>query len=235
MELDERLKHGIERLILLPVRVRHRARARRKHAARVAALATVRRTLEGASTLKSESVKTVFNVGMFVLLLDQDLAYFTDDLITAIGDRKRAFIAKHEAVLLYEAAEDLPQLLGREFRGAVTGVGASDSQVARLNAVTSDLNKFWREHREFLGKVRNTLGAHRAHDALEYSQGLDELKPLEVMALAVKLSGLLEGLIAVLTDIASLTASPAAIRRDMMASRAAVSPLAVDDRTRRNL
>ena len=66
MELNERLKHGIERVVLLPVRVRHRARARRKHGVRLGALATVRRTLEGASKLKSESVKTVFNVGMAV-------------------------------------------------------------------------------------------------------------------------------------------------------------------------
>jgi hypothetical protein len=179
--LNERLKHGIERVVLLPARVRHRARARRKHAARVEAMSTVRRTLEGASKLKSENVKTVFNVGMFVLLLDQDLAHFSDDLITAIGNRRRAFVAKHEAVLLHEAADDLPQLLGRKFRDAVGAVGASDTQIAQLNAVTSDLNRFWREHREFLGKVRNTLGAHRDHDALTYSQGLDDLKPLEVM------------------------------------------------------
>jgi hypothetical protein len=100
-----------------------------------------------------------------------------------------------------------------------------------LNAVTSDLNKFWREHREFLGRVRNTLGAHRDHDALEYARGLDDLKPLEVMGLAVRLSALLEALAAVLTDIASLTSSPSTILRDMMASRDAVTRLTVDDRS----
>lgn len=71
--------------------------------------------------------------------------------------------------------------------------------------------------------MRNTLGAHRDHDALAYSQGLDNLKPLEVMALAVSLSELLAALVAVVTDVASLTSSPAVILRDMIASAGAAT------------
>jgi len=105
----------------------------------------VRSTLQHATQMNSENVKIVFNVGLYLLLLDQDLADFTDDLVCAIGDRRRAFIAKHEAVLLYEAAEDLPQLLGHEFRGAVKALGASEEQLSRLNSVSSDLSRFWQE------------------------------------------------------------------------------------------
>lgn len=106
---------------------------------------------------------------MYLLLLDQDIAYFTDDLVCAIGDRRRAFLAKQEAILLYEAAEDVPQLLGREFRDAVKALGASAEEIARLNSVSSDLNQFWHGHREFLGRIRNVLAAHRDHDALRYT------------------------------------------------------------------
>jgi hypothetical protein len=119
---SERVKNAIERIVLLPVRVRHRRKARAKHRARIDVLTTLRRTLEGAARLKAGNTTTVFNVGMYLLLLDQDIAYFTDDLICAIGDRRRAFLAKQEAILLYEAAEDLPQLLSREFRGAVNAL-----------------------------------------------------------------------------------------------------------------
>jgi hypothetical protein len=211
----ERLKNGIERVILLPVRLRHRRRARLKHKVRAATLETVRCTLEGATALKSESARTIFNVGLFLLLLDQDLALFTDDMVYAIGDRRRAFIAKHEAVLLYEAAEDLPQLLGRDFRTALKALGASEQQVARLNRVSSELNRFWQEHREFLGAVRNTLGAHREHDALAYFNCLELLKPFEVMARAAELSARLGALVSILTDIAKLTTQREAILRDI--------------------
>lgn len=201
---SEQLKNVIERIVLLPVLVRHRFRARAKHKARISALQTVRNTLQRAARLKAGSATTVFNVGMYILLLDQDIAYFTDDLICAIGDRRRAFLAKHEAVLLYEAAEDLPQLLGREFRDAVKALEASTEQFAQLNAVSSDLNQFWHANRAFLGTIRTTLAAHREHDALRYADALEALKPLEVMGRAAELSQLLERLVAIITEMVSI-------------------------------
>ena len=78
----------------------------------------MRKTLQQASDTNAANIKILFNVSLYLLLLDQDLAYFTNDLVQAIGDRRRAFIAKQEAVLLYEAAEDVRQLLGQEFRAA---------------------------------------------------------------------------------------------------------------------
>jgi hypothetical protein len=220
---SERVKNAIERIMLLPVRVRHRRKARAKHRARIDVLTTIRRTLEGAARLRAGNTTAVFNVGMYLLLLDQDIAYFTDDLVCAIGDRRRAFLAKHEAMLLYEAAEDLPQLLGRDFRGAVKVLGASAEQIARLNAVSSDLNQFWQHHREFLGSIRNALTAHRDHDALRYAESLDAIKPLDVMARAAELSQLLERLVVVISELATLTVGPEAIIRDMVTSNRKVS------------
>jgi hypothetical protein len=134
-------------------------------------------------------------------------------------NRRRAFLAKQEAMLLYEAAEDLPQLLGREFRGAVKALGASAEQIARLNSVSSDLNQFWQRHREFLGSIRNALAAHRDHDALRYAESLDAIKALDhVMARAAELSQLLERLVVLITELATLTVGPEAIIRDMVTS-----------------
>src|SRR5260370_27892733 len=87
-QLSEQLKNVIERVVLLPVRLRHRRGARPKHKARIAALATTTATLQKALGLKAESTCTVYNVALYLLLLDQDLAYFTDDLVYAIGDRR---------------------------------------------------------------------------------------------------------------------------------------------------
>jgi len=48
MELSEQLRNVVERVLLLPVRVRHRRGARPKHKARIAALATTTATLQKA-------------------------------------------------------------------------------------------------------------------------------------------------------------------------------------------
>lgn len=222
--LNESLKNGIELVVGFRRRIRFRVSSRAKNKARATTLATVRQTLENASKWNATNITTVFNVSLYLLLLDQDLAYFTRDLVLAIGDRRRAFVAKHEAVLLYEAAADLPQLLGREFRTAINALGVPPEDLARINAVSSELNKFWQRHRDFLGKIRNALAAHREHNALMYSERLEELKPLEVMARAAELSGLLEQLVKALTAVARLTSNPTVILRDMLNSKGNSNP-----------
>ena len=72
--LSEDLRKWIERVVGFPFRLRHKARAREKHKARVETLETVRKTLEGAARLNAANIRIVFNVGLYVLLLDQDLA-----------------------------------------------------------------------------------------------------------------------------------------------------------------
>jgi hypothetical protein len=217
--MSEQLQKWIERVVLFRVRVRHRRRSRAKHKARITAIGTVRHTLDGSKRMNAASIATVFNVGLYVLLLDQDIAYFTDDLVCAIGDRRRAFLAKQEAVLLYEAGEDLPQLLGRDFRDAVKALRVSPEQLSNLNQVSSELKRFWQDHREFLHPIRNALAAHRDHDALQYAAALETLKPFEVMARAAELSQLLERLIRVITEFALSNLGPAAILHDMAVSK----------------
>lgn len=216
---SESLKNGVEWVVLLRNRIRYRISSRPKNKARAKALVTVRKTLENASKLNARSITTIFNVSLYLLLLDQDLAYFTADLVRAIGDRRRAFVAKHEAILLYEAAEDVPQLLGRDFRTAINSLGVAPEDLARINAVSSELNKFWQTHRDFLGKIRNALAAHREHNALIYSQRLEELEPLEVMTRGAELSGLLEKLVQALTTVAKLTSNQSVILRDVLTSK----------------
>lgn len=213
---NEQLKNEIERVVSFRNRIRSRADARRKMKVRVQTLASVRQTLERAVQMNAKNIQTVYNVALYLLQMDQDLAYFSNDMVCAIGDRRRAFVAKHEALLLYEAAKDIPELLGKEFRAAITALPVSPQHVQRIKAVSSELHKFWKIHREFLGEIRNALTAHREHDALAYAKGLDALEPLEVMGRAAELSQLMERLVHELIEIARLTSSPTAILRDIV-------------------
>jgi hypothetical protein len=214
----EMAKNAIEFVVLWPVRIRHRRRARARQRVRDLALGAVRRTLARAAQLNANGMRTVFNVALYVLLLDDDLAHFTSDMVLAIGDRRRAFVAKHEAILLYEASEDLPQLLGKKFRAAVVGLGASADQQQRIGAISSDLSRFARQHREFLQQIRNALSAHRDHDTLGYVAALEVLQPREVMARAAELSRLLDRMGHVLAELVALTANTSTIFLDIVAS-----------------
>jgi hypothetical protein len=218
---NEQFKNAVETVALFRNRVRSRADARRRNKIRKEALISVRHTLQQATNMNAHNIQTIFNVALYLLQLDQDLAYFTTDMVCAIGDRRRAFVAKHEALLLYEAAKDIPELLGKKFRDAITALSVPADQVEVINAVSSDLNRFWRTHREFLGTIRNVLTAHREHDALAYAQALDSIGPLEVMHRAAELSQLLEILVCQLIGIGRLTSSPGTILRDIVRSNGA--------------
>lgn len=221
---NEQLKNAIETVVLFRNRLRARAEARKRRKIRNQALASVRQTLQQATDIGAGNIRTVFNVALYLLHIDQDLAYFTTDMVEAIGDRRRAFVAKHEAVLLYEAAEDIPQLLGKKFRDAIAALSVSPQRVQAINAVSADLNRFWRTHREFLGRIRNVLAAHREQNALAYAQALDSIKPLEVMHRAAELSQLLEILVQQITAMGQITSSPSVILMDIVRSNATRAP-----------
>lgn len=214
----EWLSNLIEWIILFPKRLRARARSRSRYKARKEASATIRSTLEQFTSFNANNHRTIFNVALYLILLDQDLADFTDDIINATGDRKRAFIAKHEAILLYEASEDITQLVGLKFREAIKELSLSKEQMLKLDAASSNLNEFWRTNREFLRNIRNVLAAHRDHNALQYVEMLEQLQPLKVMHLAADLSDCINPLVSVLTDIALASSTPKSILEDWLTS-----------------
>ncbi len=200
------------------MRVRNRIRSHERYKARKEALATTRSNLERLKSFNADNHRAIFNVAMYLLLLDQDLADFTDDIINATGERKRVFIAKYEAILIYEASEDIKQLLGKEFRQALIGLQISEVQSQKFKEASSKLNEFWHTNREYLKSTRNMLAAHRHHNTLEYIETLDQLKPIAIMKLAADLSECINQFSSVLTDITLYVSTPKSILRDWLDS-----------------
>jgi hypothetical protein len=215
----DQVPEWIERIVMIPFRLRGRRQARAKTKARLQALATTHKTLKNARNLGAQGVADVFNAALYVILFDQDIADITDALLHTTGERRRRFFAKFEAMVMYEVLEDLQHILGGTFHQALDGLGVPEPAVRRLKDAKKALSSFWISEQDFLSGVRNGLTAHRETDALTYIRQLEELKPLEVMKRAADLSSLLSALIRSFTDIAIHCVGPATILRDMSASR----------------
>lgn len=176
------------------MRIRHKRREKLRRQERSAAIELTRNLVEKSGDVGLANTRRVYNVTLFALVLDNDLAMLTSDMVAAVGEERRVFVARSLAILLYEAAQDLPDLLGREYRDTLMALRVAEPLFDELTSVSKEFNRFKQERREFLKKIRNLVGAHRDKNAISQLQLLDALDPLEVMRLAAEFSGPLEAL-----------------------------------------
>ncbi|MGB4068516.1 MAG: hypothetical protein WBK08_10845 [Nitrospira sp.] len=102
----------------------------------------------------------------------------------ASNEWRRKFVARQMAVFLYEASEDLTQLLGHNYREAIRSLGIADELFHELGQISRQLNRFKEANQDFLKRIRTFVGAHRDHNAAVQLDILDNLEPLKVYSLA---------------------------------------------------
>jgi len=175
-------------IYLLPYRIRFRWRNRRRQKISGDAIKATRSRLEEARRCGSINLDKVYNVGLYIALFERDLSAYSSYLFLSKTTWHRQFAARGMAVLLYEGCEDIPELLGKEFRNCLKDLGLGDSWFQQLNDIASGLNKFKLMHSEFLKRVRNYVGAHREKNALAQIEVLDILNPIDVYRLGAAFS-----------------------------------------------
>ncbi len=126
----------------------------------------------------------VYNVGLYVMILDYDLAIISNYYASAYRTWERRFAARQLAVILYEASEDLPQLLGRDFRNTLTCLPLWDGAAEDLNVIGKRLNAFKHSNQDILKQLRIFVGAHRDRDAGKQLEVIDGIEPLAIYKLA---------------------------------------------------
>jgi len=205
----------LRNVLAFPSRIRHRW----KHRNRLAASAGLQRTLkvhgEQAKTKGLESYSGIYNVALYIAIAEHDLTTYGEALLFARSDWHRKFHARGLAVLLFEVAEDLPELLGKQYRQWLTEIEAPEAFVERLNAIGKSLSTFRKTHEPFLLNVRNYVGAHRDHDAFAQYDLLEKLDPTAVFRLGPELSVPIRGLISLHTDLLHFMGKPSVILKQL--------------------
>lgn len=176
------------RLILFPGRIRHRWQNRNRLAVTAELIATLEKQCEDARKHGFKNHAVAYNAALFIILVEQDLSAYSAALYYSNTKWHQQFAARGMAVLLYEAAEDIPVLLGKAYRQALRDLGLGNSWLEELNKSTAGFNGFKTEHAGFLKTVRNYVGAHKEKDALAQLEVLETLDHMEVYRLAAKFS-----------------------------------------------
>ncbi len=170
--------------IIIWNRTMHLFQERRRIAAHDAAFKSVRKEYERAKKNGMPHYERMYNVGLYVLLLDYDIATLKNDALFAIREKKRNYVARQLAVLLYESSHDIPELLGKEFRASLKTLPLTDEDWKEFNEITKQLNAFKEEHQSILNRIRNYVGAHRDKNAGRQIEILESIELLEIMNMA---------------------------------------------------
>lgn len=202
---------------------RSRRRALREERVRLPILES---TIE---TAKSELIKArergadhtvrVFNVGLFVLLMDRDFAVLKVDMVSSFEKWRLRFTARQAALLLYEACDDLKAMLGKDFRDSLVFLGASEAEMKELGEISHRLSKFKSANHDFLyNEVRKVVAAHREQDSLLFLQTVENLDPTRVFQLVADFFGLVNLLTDFLIKAIVRTGQPQNVLKQLLAS-----------------
>lgn len=182
---------------------RNALRSERKHSIyRDSAIDAVRQLLQSAAKNCLPHVHQVSKLSLYLLLMDRDFSILKVDMVAATFDGRRLhFIARQMAVMIYEATDDLKEMLAKDFRSSLTALKTPQADLVELNQIHSRICCFAVTHEEFLKKVRNVVAAHRDKDAMTFLQVFESLEPSEIFELGGDFYEIVNELITLLTRI----------------------------------
>jgi hypothetical protein len=132
-------------------------------------------------------LQRVNNVSLYLLLVDRDFSFMKTEMVSTFDPQRLRFVARQQALLLWEAADDLTTLLGREFRQSLSTLRIGDAAIGEFNAIVKRLHAFKSTNHKFLySEVRNVVAGHRAQDSLEFLNKVEAIDPLVVFELGAQ-------------------------------------------------
>ena len=164
----------------------------------------IRREYENAVKMNLPHYRNIYNVGLYVLVLEHDMTVLKHDALFSVWEWRKKYIARQFAVLLYEASNDLPALLGKNFRDSLKTLPLTDDELANFNTIAKYINQFKKNNRVTLNELRNFAGAHRDNDAGKQLDVIEKVNLLAMIELAGDLYESIRALISFLTRLTIL-------------------------------
>lgn len=182
-------------VFLIPGRIKYRWKNRNRRKVTTALIMTIKARYDEATRGKVPSYIGIYNVGLFIVLLEQDISAYSEAMFFARSEWHRHFFARGLAVLLFEGSKDVPQLLGKEYRQWLKSLDLGDDWFEKLNEIGSSISQFRKSHSAFLSEIRNLVGAHREKNASKQLDVMDKFNSIDIYKLGVEFSASLRVLV----------------------------------------
>ena len=122
-------------------------------------------------------VDVIWNAASHVNVVDHDVSALLYFIGMASDVWARRTAARMLATVLYEACDDLSQLLGKRFIEACKTAKCYDRIEPIHRDACGKLSAFRKKHEAVLKPIRNQTGAHKEHDALAFLAVVTETDP----------------------------------------------------------
>lgn len=193
----------VRRFILALPRIWLRRNAAKKLGALQSAFRIAEDVRHKAETFGVSELASLCRVGQFLVLCDADLTVLVTEIHCADEAWTKSVLARNLAVVLVESADDMPHLLGKNLRNEIASLFGESAHFSNLGVVSKSFSAFLREHEDDLLEIRNTIGAHRDHEARNQAVVLGKMDVDQICAVAIKFHELIDELRRLMTEIHS--------------------------------
>jgi len=118
-------------------------------------------------------------------VIQYDISILAHDVLLSPNSWKRKLYCRLLAMTLIESVEDVSQMLGWQFRQTVNAIYNDSALDTRITELTRAMGHFQSKNGKALREIRQTVSAHRDHDAntqLRVIEALDCQKLLYLTA-----------------------------------------------------
>ena len=184
-------KHWLGRLVfaVFTVRNRHnyRQNTNKKLDVIVELINEVKKIHDRTDNLGLADCAVAMNAMLFVLLLDLDLSVVLFDQAAEDDGPKKDVYSKALALLVWEGLDDVPSVLGKGFRLALSKLNAPADLASRIGEPVSQIAALKRAHSKVLNEIRDVAAAHRDHNAVVQLALLESLDHAKLRDIAILL------------------------------------------------
>jgi len=131
------LLKGLEKVILALPRRRLRKKMNRKLAALESVLVTCTEERKRFSRLNLPEMIQLLNASQFCFIAEGDFTVLVGELMQSDHEWTKRVFGRFLALTLIECAEDVPQVLGKDFREALAKLVTDVAHLKRVSQLTS--------------------------------------------------------------------------------------------------
>lgn len=148
-------------------------------------------TLVALRAREQTDVEIIWNAACHINVVEHDICWFLYFTTTTGDVWARRAVARVLATLIYEAVEDLQELLGKKFIDACSQAGAYREIDGAYRASKRKLSTFSKQHVALLKKIRHNAGAHKESDAIDFLAVVTGVDPDKIVIVACDFSTIL--------------------------------------------